>query len=240
MTLDVSTRLAWTVAVLAAVGCGEPHGQLEPVAGPPSSPAPAAGESANARTASPRPSSAAAAVPLSDPFPLLDKGRLEIAKPEEWVLSPRGREWLIRFQLQTGLAYPTILVTAEDDSEMDELSSENVRQFAFRTQAGVEAELAPQGLSLANNVQPVTIGGRSWVEYARRAKSGQERLERLFLVTVAGGRRYTLELRVREGTLAAFRPAVVAVAGSIKTHSPDLPNDSGSAEGGPAIPASPP
>jgi hypothetical protein len=236
MTLDVSIRLAWTVVVIVAVGCGEPQGQLERVTAPPSSPGPAVGGPANERAAAP-PSSATATVPLSDPLPLLDQGRLEIAKPEEWVLSPRSREWLVRFQLQSGLAYPTILVTAEDSAEVDDLSSENVRQFASETQAGLQAELAPQGVSLAKKVQPVTIGGRPWVEYARRAKSGQERLERLFLVTVAGGRRYTVELRVREGTLAAFRPALVAVAGSVKTHSPDPPSIASPAEAAPANPA---
>jgi hypothetical protein len=146
---------------------------------------------------------------LGEYMPPLDGERIEVAPPEGWTVSPRGEGYVVRFRESTAEKYPMILVTAEDCEAVANLSPDNVREFADRTRR-------EESLGAA---EPITIGDFVGVVYGKRgkeAKSLNRILERLLLVTVADGRKYTLELRTWEGQLEKSKRALFAVAGGIR------------------------
>ncbi len=134
----------------------------------------------------------------------LDDGRVMVAPLSGWYIPVRNSDYVIRFRLAQDIAYPTILVTATDYEPIFDLSPENVEQFA--TQVADEIAQRGESAGLIAPVAPILIGGRPAVTYQRRGKSGKQIVERYFLETVAGGRRYTLELRALQGTLSEFQP----------------------------------
>ncbi len=91
--------------------------------------------------------------------------------------------------------YPNVTVYAEAAPELEDASSENARKLTETFRTILDKELAPQGLKLEEPVHAIQIGDFFGVEYVRRAKIGADSVERLFLVTVQNGRKYTLELR---------------------------------------------
>jgi len=146
---------------------------------------------------------------VDPPLGPLDDGRLLVAPPSGWYVPSRDSRFVIRFRLAPEIAYPTILVTAADYEPIFNLSAENVEQFAKQ----VKQEIDERGETnkLVSAVAPILVGERPAVTYQRRAKSGKQLVERYFLETVAGGRRYTIELRALPGTLDDFQPVAWAV-----------------------------
>jgi hypothetical protein len=203
------------VFVILAAGCGTTEQPRKPSAG----------------TASPADAvlriDVATLPPVGDPLPPLDGGRLQLAGPRGWVLPPRDKQWLVRFQTQPDVAYPSILVTGKDAIGIESLTAKNVRDFADRTQSALDDELRPQKQRLLKPVAPLRIGDRYWIEYARGAQAGGTRLERLFLVTVVAGREYTIELRTYVGSLAKRRPEALAVAAKMKVLTANPPAEAG-------------
>ena len=154
--------------------------------------------------------------PLGEELAPLDDGRLKLAPPADWVLGPRNKDRLALFQLEHDDAYPSILLTASEVQDAVTLSPENVDAFAAELQSQLDAEMAAKKFELGEPVKAVQIGDFLGVTYMRTAKSKNTRLERCFLETVQGGRRYQLEMRTRAGSLHRFRPYLYAVAQSMK------------------------
>ncbi len=148
--------------------------------------------------------------------PPLDDGRIELSLPEGWLWAPRSKDYLIKALMSREARYPSLTLNVEPAVEINETSKENVLEFAAKVQKKLDAELAPQGVKLAENVRAVRIGDFLGAEYVRRAKIGADSVERLFLVAAAKGRKYSLELRVLQGSLARYRPVARAVAASMK------------------------
>lgn len=205
-------QFVWVLALSA--GCGQ-------------SPQPAAPASPPATSVTIARIDVAGLPPIGDPLPPLDNGRLRLAGPRDWMLPPRDKQWLVRFQTKPDAAYPSILVTGEDAIGIESLTDKNVRDFADRKQTSIDEEVRPHGQRLLQSVAPLRIGDRYWIEYARSAQAGGTRLERLFLVTVAGGRTYTIELRTHVGSLAKRRPEALAVANSLKVLEANRPAEAG-------------
>lgn len=147
--------------------------------------------------------------------PPLDDGRVEISLPEDWVWAPRSKDYLIRAQMSRDARYPNVTVYAEAAPDIEDASSENAIELEKTFHTMLDEELAPQGLKLDEPVHAVQIGGFFGVEYVRRAKIGADSVERLFLVTVKNGRKYSLELRALQGSLSQFRPFGRAIAASM-------------------------
>jgi hypothetical protein len=105
-----------------------------------------------------------------------------------------------------------VTVYAEPAGQVDDATPGNVLEFAKNFQKTLDAELASQGIKLAENVHPVQIGDFVGVEYVRRAKIGADSVDRLLLVTVKKGRKYSLEMRALQGTLPRYRPFARAIA----------------------------
>ena len=199
-------------------GCSEPAPTLVKEPAPGETPAVAPAESSAAAPAS---ETTAAELPkLADPLPPLDEGRVEVAGPEGWSLPARDSKWLARFQLQPGDPYPTIFVNQPQERPTQaDVTPENAAEFARQVQARLKQELEPQGLTVPE-VKPLVIGDFAGAEYERQAtvKSKNLQLERLYLVTVQGGREYTIELHTLFGTLRQFRNYALAVAEGMKIH----------------------
>jgi hypothetical protein len=162
--------------------------------------------------------------------PKLDGDRLQIPSPEGWCIRPRSSKYIKRFQPSVGQMYPSIIVTATDFEEFENVSPENIDDFAQRVTESLEAEGLADKLVLA--VAPIKVGPVSGVSYRRRGKSDGKIMERLFIETVSAGRKYSFELRARTGTLSEYRPYLMAVVCGTKftatepveePHMPTLP-----------------
>ena len=193
--VSIGCLVAWAALVTSLPGCGNTS----------SSSAGSAKSSTEAKT----PSKTAALPKLGEYLPPLDMNRLEIAPPAGWQVPPRDSRWLAHFQEKTSSKYPAILVTAEDFGSNFTVTGKNVNEFA-----GKVAEA--QDLS---TVKPLEIGPFVGAMYRTRAKQKtgiSMVVDRLFLETVVAGRKYVLELRTRDGSLAEYQPYLYAVAAGMK------------------------
>lgn len=149
---------------------------------------------------------------LGDYLPPLDHGRLEIAPPKDWDISPRSAQYLVRFQSDPNNPYPTILVTASDCDRFKNVTPENIEDFA----KFVAAELETAGARTA--VKMGKIGNLIGVIYTKRAKikgSFGNIIDRRFFDTVVNGRRYRFELQAAPETIGLAEPYFFAsVAGT--------------------------
>lgn len=150
---------------------------------------------------------------LGDYLPPLDKGRVEVAVPEGWHVPPANSKYVVRFTRSDADDYPTVVVTAEDYQGQvgSTVTKENVRKFA--------EEVARELKKERSAVQPFQVGDFVGVRYRKRGPepgrvSGT--IEALFLDTVVEGRKYSIHLRAREGSLEQELPYLYAVVGGIK------------------------
>jgi len=149
---------------------------------------------------------------LGEYLPPLDQGRLEVAPPKGWTVPGRASKYLARFQAAEGSDYPAILVTADDFEDFYRVTDENVNQFAERvsTEIGGKRKTA---------VEPVRRNKFIGVTYHRRAKVKDSMgvvVERVFMDTVVGGRKYSVELRTMLESLDRDRPYLEAVVAGMR------------------------
>ncbi len=185
--------------VLGTVGCGGPEGGRAP------------SRSASVQV---RQISTKDLPKLSSPIAPVDGGRLKIAPPQNWHVPPRRAQWLVRFQADPGIPYPMIFVTVEDSDATHHVTRDNLEEFAAEVRRALLA--GPDTARLAAGLQPVTVGDFHGALYRRWGKSSGRVMERWMLETVANGRRYTLELRSREGLAETHLPHLYAVASGLK------------------------
>lgn len=160
-----------------------------------------------------------------DPLPPLDKGRLQLSGPKDWVAAPREKKYLAQFITRPGISYPRIMVNAEAADGEADLTAENVAALAKRLKRSLEDDSEKVSASIQSPA-PLQIGDRYWVEHVRRAHAKDKPLERLLLVTIAGGRKYTVELRAYVGLAAAHRSEALSVAASMQTAASQSTDDS--------------
>jgi hypothetical protein len=154
---------------------------------------------------------------LADPLPPLDGGRVEVAAPEEWKAASRDPRWLARFILAIGSQYPSILVTAEEAGQPTELNGDTVDGFAGQ----VRDELAKRDSKSLPEVRPLVVDGFVGVYYEDSPRTRSAQLDRMTIATLAGGRKYTVELQALSGTLEKYRDAALAVALGMKFLKPE-------------------
>jgi len=157
---------------------------------------------------------------LGELFGPLDEGRIEVAAPAGWKIAPRSAKWITRLQKSDAGSYPSIIIQAEDYESIFNVSKTNVDEFAGRVAAAMKKE--DSAGKQAVSVDSIVIGSFVGIASERRgkAKHGFKRVvvERLILQTVVAGRKYTIELRTREGELNDYRRPLYAVAAGIKFH----------------------
>ncbi|MHC4176417.1 MAG: hypothetical protein ACYSWU_02860 [Planctomycetota bacterium] len=165
---------------------------------------------------------------LADPIGPLDGQRIEVAPPKGWHVPSQSHRWIVRFTASEQLQYPTILVTAGDYEGLSDVSKANVEEFARQIAGAFEREKS--SAKQAMTVTPIEIGRFVGVSYRRRGKApyGMKEIvvERLLLDTVVAGRKYTIELRTRDGDLDRFQPYLFAVAAGIKFLQPESGGES--------------
>jgi hypothetical protein len=226
-TMKLTARaVACVAATLACCGCGssEPPA-LIPDSGPASVQKPVEAAPQNSTALS----SQEDLPPLADPLPPLDGGRVELAGPEGWHVPPRDPRWLAQFQLVANNPYPRILVHLPEEHEGSErVTAESAAAFAANLASQLRRELEPKGMTVPD-VEPLVMGDFAGAQYTRQAtiKGKDQRLDRLFLVTVQGSRRYVVELDALYGTLSQFRGHALAVVDGMKfleSEPPTSPN----------------
>ena len=199
-----------TFAMLAGCSGGE-----RIVPDRPAERAPVSGAS-NPQSSASEPAAVAELPALGDAVKV-DDGRLSVAGPADWVRPPRDPKWLARFEMTSGTPYPAILVPPAAESDFANVTKENAAEFARHLQAELQQELSAQGYKVPE-VKPLVLEHFAGAEYSRQAKvQGRNvQLNRLYLVTVAGGRKYTVEMHALFGTQATFRPHALAVADGLR------------------------
>jgi hypothetical protein len=177
---------------------------------------------------------------LGDPLPHpLDGGRVTIAPPTGWGISPRDSRFLVRFQEDPHESYPTIVVKAEDESgSMRNVTRETLHDFAKQ----VASELK-ESKSQKTVIEEFEAGSFVGVNYERRGQVKRDYktiiVERLILETIVGGRRYSIDLRTRDQDLHKYRPHAFAVAAGMKFHEEGAPAETKPEPGPSETPAEP-
>jgi hypothetical protein len=161
--------------------------------------------------------------PLGDYLPPLDVGRIEAAPPKDWKVPSRGSQCLARFVAGTS-ELPRVEITGEDSSygEIQTLTKDDLQKFTDM----IVKELADRQ-DVLEPALPMIIGDTPYVRHVRKSIINFKRtnvndrvpVERQILQTIAGGRVYTVDLQIAEGTLGQnpqFRDAAYAVAAGIR------------------------
>lgn len=200
MRPSLGRRVVWPLAVpVLLIGCGPQ--------GPPA-----------AETAA-EPAALGDDLPLlGDYLPPLDGGRIEVAPPLGWAVPPRDSKYLVRFTQSRQSSYPSLIIVAEDYGGIFNVSEQNVDTFAEQMDDLLDGSGASAKPS--ERATPFSAGSFVGVTYRRRGRAPADLkkiiVDRLFLDTVVAGRKYTIELRTRQGTVDQYRPYLLAVAKGIK------------------------
>lgn len=162
----------------------------------------------------------ASELPIGDYLPPLDEGRVELADPSNWQRFPRSKKYLARFYRGMSSSLPWLIVTADDSpyEGITEVGEDNYQQLLEAVAADVS-----QRPSLIESPLPMKIGDNYCVRFVLKASLNKHAAEQQILVTVLGGRRYTIDLQIAKGTMEDYKRAGYAVAASLRPASTSLP-----------------
>ena len=171
-----------------------------------------------------------------------DAGLLSVACPQGWEQgsdrSSSAQGYLVAFHRKGGSVeeLPRILVTAEDTPfpDLNQVQEATLVDFV----KAVTRTLGDK--TLETPVTPVMAGATTCAAYVEMVKRKSGRGPRLVVMTLAGGRLYTINLDVQEPQFAKYRDAAYAIAASLKVVGPAEPPPAPAAEKKPeAAPAEP-
>ena len=156
---------------------------------------------------------------LADYVPkALDGKRVEIAGPKGWSRSSFGEAsppQIIFFKKNKSLSVPIIVVVGEDDTtDIGTVTKENLNDFVSRI--GQELKDEDQELAKGEKLRPMILGGRPCARYVLGGQWKGISVHRQILVTVVNRRRYTVELRVHEGSIMTDRDQAYAVLSGMR------------------------
>ncbi|MBC8869926.1 MAG: hypothetical protein H8E44_10935 [Planctomycetes bacterium] len=161
---------------------------------------------------------------IGDYMPTLEGGTLKIAAPREWEWErPRGgdSDYLVGFHKKGSLLnnLPRILVTVEDSpfASVSDVNEDNVDQLVALVSQTVDAS------KLKEAVQPVILGRMACARYVGMAKKRNALVAKQTLITVVGGRAYTIRLEAYDREFTKYRDMGYAVAASMKFSAPGTP-----------------
>jgi len=147
--------------------------------------------------------------PLGDSSDGLDDGRLNVAPPRGWFRQPRSSKYVVKFTADRRESCPAVIVTAEDYEPIHDMTADGVAEFVRQ----VAADLKKSGKAdaLDDPVSPLVRGKIAGATYQTRSRDAEQMLDRRYIETVAAGRKYTVELRTKQGTVRKFWPHLLAV-----------------------------
>jgi hypothetical protein len=194
--------LGFLACVLAGCGGGEEGGQAQPAA-----PGKLPPKVVNVKNLP----------PLEDPLPAQDEGRVEVAGPKTWRPMSRRESYVAGFSPGSGSTPPRVLVRAKaaPAGSPAAVSAENIAAFETYIEPVLAEELKGKK-DIREPVRMLIIGDRPWARYVRIGSMQGQGVERQFLVTVANGRLYTVELQVFMGQLLDHRDSAYAIAGGMR------------------------
>ena len=151
-----------------------------------------------------------------------DVGRLSVACPQGWEQSSDrssvAQGYLLALHPKSGSLdeLPRILFAAEDTPfpELKEVNQATLVDFVKAVTRTVRDK------SLETPVTPVMAGDTACAVYVETVKRKSGRGPRLVVMTLAGGRLYTLNLDVQEPQFARYRNVAYAIAASLKAAGP--------------------
>ena len=157
---------------------------------------------------------------IGEYLPPLDEARIELADPTGWERFPRSKKYLARFYRGSSSTLPWIIVTA-DDSPYEGIQDTTADNYELLLEA-VTAEVNERP-SLWETPLAMKIGDNYYIRYVLKATLNQHAAGQQILVTVVGGRRYTVDLQFIKGTILDFKSAGYAVAASLRPATTSLP-----------------
>ncbi len=144
----------------------------------------------------------------------LDEGRVEIAPPSDWDVPPSRSDRALAWFKEAGADVPRIYVKGTDHAgEVTDVGKDNLEQFRDEMAKAVKADKKRKD---ASPVQSVIIGTYYGIQYKSRVNYNDRILDRLFVVTVQGGREYTVELWTPRRSLDEYENHAYAVAAGLK------------------------
>jgi len=151
---------------------------------------------------------------IGDYIPPLEGVTLQIAAPRGWVWSRVGSQYLVGFH-EKGSSLnklPRILVSVEDSpfpgiKNVDESSVRDLVDQVSRQHPWKDAK---------ETIVPVKVGDRFYVRVEFSTMKGSGAVARQTLMTVIGGRLYTIHLDADATHLSRHQEAAYAVAASVK------------------------
>ena len=228
---DTTIRLSLLAAFCVLSGCGD---SAEKSGGG------GATGSGKRTTSITRPDPAKVAPPkLSAQTPVpAERGKLDIYAPEGWNVPPgRSSKYLVQFRF--GRVNTITVHKSEDYAALKDVTKEKQDKFVEQVQEALNKKLknpdaitlegiAPEGEE-SPDMNPFI--GAHYVLRGKFEKPGKSlKRDQLFLVTVVGGRKYTIELRTDTDLLHKSRPAAHAVAAGMRFYDPPKVVSSGPKE----------
>lgn len=210
-TLFLKRNLFLLVALLLLPGCGASDESSKK-------------ESKNGETATDGPIRRDVDLGLLDDYgPPLDAARVEIARAKGWKPLPRSAPFLVQYSGSSARnnPLPRIQVTAEASSfGADELTENNLSDFLDLINTELKEQNKENSIRASNEPVAMIIGNRPCVRYVLagllRIGSTELSIDKQVLVTVANGRRYTLELQVLKGEIPKSRDESYAMMAGMK------------------------
>lgn len=142
--------------------------------------------------------------------PPLDNGRLNIKYIADWKEVNQKRGNLFVF-LKGGKSYPSLIVQKPEDAG-------DIKELDETTKTAYLPELTKALIDkhdkkyITEQPKLIEINGRPWVFYRVQMASSTEKLDVMFLTTIANGRKYTLELRAIDKKGNQDWPALLTLA----------------------------
>lgn len=154
-------------------------------------------------------------------LPLLDDGRVQVAPPVDWHVSPRSKAYVVRFVFDRRQRFPLprITVEARDAAANDPhyLDEENLVTFVDSLLGRMDAKVL---MAMEGGVDPLVLGSVACARYvvSKKFRLGGRVIsaECEVLKTIRGGRVYTVVLDANADTLVDFRADAYAVMANMK------------------------
>lgn len=137
----------------------------------------------------------------------IDEKRVRAFSPMEWRRAPKSPNYLVRYQSKAQLAYPTVIVIADDPPEgFSEVTKANHEKFAEVLAAKVAAPGAGDGKATKSKKPIVAmVGAHYGVTWSASGEAKLDNIpkeiERDCTAVVVGGRMYTVEAWAPVGKL---------------------------------------
>ena len=151
---------------------------------------------------------------IGEYMPPLDGGKLEVAAPKGWDWANPGGDVLVAFKPKDAElnSLPRVLLSvAESDSVgIDDVTPDNVEAFARQLSDSLP-EPKPK-----EPVRAVNLGEHHFARYVTFGKRRNQVVAQQTLMTVVGGRVYTLRLEVYQHQFDKYQAALSTVAASMK------------------------